>query len=301
MTARRALPSCLQGRVHVPFIIVSLRERCLRARSSTRELEFLDPSSRVLDQFEKFCPELGFYRTSTISRALVNWDRLPPIHVCSERGRRLPATCGFVPAACGRRAFVNRGHARGPRPFLRPDTSPPTCRPCALPGEVRSGRAHWRGRSRGGGMRTRLFVGAGCAHWRPRFDGAVRTCRRRPCAQPSRNDPPSAHGPTAPLPAPRTALPERLLQCAQPAVGAGTCGLEKSWRTPTARVPDSRVLASRTPPEQNCRSREAASRAPSTRESAGGDPSSRVLGKWLRFCKTPAQDETFQTGQAHVN
>ena len=47
-----------------------------------------------------------------------------------------------------------------------------------------------------GGMRTRLFVGAGCAHWRPRFDGAVRTCRRRPCAQPSRNDPPSAHGTT---------------------------------------------------------------------------------------------------------
>ena len=153
MTARRALPSCLQGRVHVPFIIDSLRERCLRARPSTRELEFPDLSSRVLDQFEIFCPELGFYRISTISRALVNRDRFPPIHVCSERGGRLPATCGFLPAACGRRAFVNRGHARGPRPFLRPDTSPATCRPYALPGGARSGRAHWRGRSRGA-MRT---------------------------------------------------------------------------------------------------------------------------------------------------
>ena len=60
-----------------------------------------------------------------------------------------------------------------------------------------------------------------------------------------------------------------------------------------AHAPDSRALASRTPPEQNRRSREAASRAPSTRELAGGDPSSRVLGKWLRFCKTPAQDKTF--------
>ena len=172
MTARRVLPGRPRAWVHVPFVIVSPRERGWRGRSSTRELEFPDLNSRVLGWFEKFCPELGFYRISTISRALVNRDRFPPIHVCSERGGRLPATCGFVPAACGRRAFVNRGHARGPRPFLRPDTSPPTCRPCALPGEVRSGRAHWRGRS----------------------GRAVRTDCCDQCAYPLRDAVASAHG-----------------------------------------------------------------------------------------------------------
>ena len=94
-------PGCRRARDHVLFVIVPLRERRLRARLSTRELEFLDLNSRVLGWFEKSCPELGFYRISTIYRALVNWDRSPPIHVCLERGGRLPATCAFATAHVG--------------------------------------------------------------------------------------------------------------------------------------------------------------------------------------------------------
>ena len=205
-----------------------------------------------------------------------------------------------------------------------------------------------------------VFVGAGRAHWRPRFGGDVRTDRRPHCAQPTRNDPSSAHGPTAPLPALRTAPPEtappvctapavytadlvltggmrtrpsvvpgcvhwrcrfdggmrtgRRPHCAQltrndpssahgPQSARARAGWEESLALAgPAHAPDSRALASRAPPEQNRRrSREAAIRAPSTRESAGSNHSSRVLGKWLRFCKTPAQDKTFQTSQAHVN
>ena len=46
------LPGRTLARDHVLFIIVSPRERGWRARPSTRELEFPDPSSRVLDWFE---------------------------------------------------------------------------------------------------------------------------------------------------------------------------------------------------------------------------------------------------------
>ena len=148
----------------------------------------------------------------------------------------------------------------------------------------------------------------GRAAWEPRRPAsppcgpAVRTgdpVSKGPCALVAAV---SAHGPSGTALPVRTARPLPSLQRARPAVGAGACGLGKvpGGRRPRAR-PDSRVPASRMPPEQNRRSREAAIRAPSTRESAGSDHSSRVLGKWLRFCKTPAQDETFQTVQAHVN
>ena len=105
---------------------------------------------------------------------------------------------------------------------------------------------------------------------------------RRPASPPC--------GPAAPLPPVRTARGRR----GRVRVGGGR------GRTPAPR-PDSRVPASRMPPEQNRGSRGAVGRVPSTRESAGGDPSSRVLGKWLRFCKAPAQDRAFRTSRAHVN
>ena len=148
-------PGRPQARVHLPFVIVSPRERGWSARSSTREPEFPDLSSRVLGWFGKLCPELGLYRVSTIFRALVSWDRPPPIHVCSERGRRLPATCGFVPAACGRRALVSRG-ARGAG--MRPGPSPTRTRP-RLPCAVRTG-----GRGAAGPCALGGPFREGCAH-----------------------------------------------------------------------------------------------------------------------------------------
>ena len=77
-----------------------------------------------------------------------------------------------------------------------------------------AGCAHCGPRS-GGGVRTRLSVVAGCAHCGPCFDGGMYTDRRWQYAQPRQNDPSSAHGPTASIPAVRTALPERPSQCAK--------------------------------------------------------------------------------------
>ena len=93
---RRALLGRLQAQVHRLLGIVAWRGRGWRARPSTRELEFPDFDSRVLVLFEMLCSQQGFFRISTISRAHVNWDRPRPIHVCSGRGGRLPATCGFA-------------------------------------------------------------------------------------------------------------------------------------------------------------------------------------------------------------
>ena len=148
----------------------------------------------------------------------------------------------------------------------------------------------------------------GRAAWEPRRPAsppcgpAVRTgdpVSKGPCALVAAV---SAHGPSGTALPVRTARSRPSLQCARHTVGAGACGLGKvpGGRRTRAR-PDSRVPASHMPPEQNRRSRGAAGRAPSTRESAGGDPSSRVLGKWLRFCKAPAQDRAFRTSRAHVN
>ena len=69
----------------------------------------------------------------------------------------------------------------------------------------------------------------GRAHWRPRPEGGMRTGRSSQCAQPSRNGPPSAHGPAAPL----------SRRYARPAANdhSSACGLGKApgGRRPRAR------------------------------------------------------------------
>ena len=144
----------------------------------------------------------------------------------------------------------------------------------------------------------------------------MRTGRSRRCARPSQNGPSSAHGPTAPVPAVRTARPKRPLQCAR-LQSSRACAVWEPWRpasfpfgtrsrrargmgeVPGGRRPprqsaDPRVRASHMRPAQNPRSREDVRRRPCTRATRGGDPVARVQGKWLRFCKTPVRNELFK-------
>ena len=188
--------------------------------------------------------------------------------VCALGHSLSPAMRTGDPVLEGPCALVAAGTAHGP-----PETALPvrTARPCTLRTPFWRGYAHhafpsWPAVCTGGLVSKGVcaLVAAVGAHGPSETTSPMRTAPPRP--------PGSAHGPL-----------RRTLQRARHTVGAGACGLRKSRaHAGPAHVPDSRMLVSRMPPEQNrCRSRMARRGALRSRESKSNNSDSRERGKWL--------------------